>query len=292
VTAPTPVFVVTGASGGIGEAIATQLAATGAHVLLGARTTESGHAAAARIRSSVPAAEIGVVSGDLSAMVQVRSVAGQIRDRTDHLDGLILNAAEIRPHRELTGDGFETMFATNYLSGFLLTALLRPLLGASAPARVVTTSSAMHTRVKAVDLDALATGADFAHTPTYETTKLLAAVFAAELNRRTHRIGITATAADPGFVRTNLGRHTTGAFRLFLTLTRPFQATPHKAATTAVQLATTPQAATTAGGYYTKSRPGKTSPLAQDPDLAHQLWAQTSTLLTTAGIATPEELTF
>ncbi len=124
--------------------------------------------------------------------------------------------------------------------------------------------------------------------PTYETTKLLAAVFAAELNRRTHRVGITANAADPGFVRTNLGRHTSGAFRLFLTLTRQFQATPQKAATTAVYLATTSQAATIAGGYYTKSRPGKTSPLAQDPEFAHQLWAQSSTLLTTASIATPE----
>jgi len=197
----TPVFVVTGASSGIGEAIATQLAGTGARVLIGARTTGSGAAAASRIRSTVRDAEIDVVAGDLSEMMQVRSLAEQVRERTDRLDGLILNAAEIRPRRELTGDGLEAMFAANYLSGFLLTALLRPLLVASAPARVVTTTSAMHTRVKSVDLQGLATGADFEHTATYETTKLLAAVFAAELARRTHGIGITADAADPGFVR-------------------------------------------------------------------------------------------
>jgi len=136
----------------------------------------------------------------------------------------------------------------------------------------------MHTRVKSVDLQGLATGADFEHTATYETTKLLAAVFAAELARRTHGIGITANAADPGFVRTNLGRHATGAFRLFLTLTRPFQSPPSKAAAT--------------GGYYTKSRPGKPSPLARDPELGHQLWAQSTTLLTTATAATSDELTF
>ncbi len=245
----TPVYVVTGASSGIGEAIATQLAGTGARVLIGARTTESGAAAASRIRSTVPDAVIDVVAGDLSEMTQVRSLAEQVRERTDRLDGLILNAAEIRPRLELTGDGLEAMFAANYLSGFLLTALLRPLLAASAPARVVTTTSAMHTRVKSVDLQGLATGADFEHTATYETTKLLAAVFAAELARRAHGIGITANAADPGFVRTNLARHSTGAFRLFLTLTRPFQSPPSKAAATAVYLATAPQAETPTGGY-------------------------------------------
>jgi len=288
----TPVFVVTGATSGIGEAIATHLAGTGARVLMGVRTTASGDAAAARIRAHVPDAAITVVAGDLAEMMQVRSVAEQVRERTDRLDGLILNAAEIRPRRELTGDGLEAMFAANYLSGFLLTALLRPLLAASAPARVLTTSSALHTRVKSVDLTALATGADFEHTATYETTKLLAAVFAAELGRRTHGIGITANAADPGFVRTNLARHATGAFRVFLTLTRPFQSPPSKAANTAVYLATAPQAATVTGGYYTKSCPGKPSPLAQDPELGHQLWAQSIALLTATGAATPHELTF
>jgi len=150
----------------------------------------------------------------------------------------------------------------------------------------------MHTRVKSVDLKALATGADFEHTATYETTKLLAAVFAAELARRTNGIGITAAAADPGFVRTNLGRHATGSFRLFLTLTRPFQSPPRKAAATAICLATAPQTATATGGYYTKSRPGKPSPLARDPELGHQMWAQSITLLTATGAATSDELTF
>jgi len=150
----------------------------------------------------------------------------------------------------------------------------------------------MHTRVTSVDLTALATGADFAHTATYETTKLLAAVFAAELARHTHGLGITANAADPGFVRTNLGRHSSGAFRLFLTLTRPFQSPPQKAASTAIYLATASQAAAATGGYYTKSQPGKTSPLARDPELGHQLWAHSITLLTAADAATSNELTF
>lgn len=167
-------------------------------------------------------------------------------------------------------------------------ALLRPLLAAApTPARVITTSSAVHTRVKTVDLEALATGGDFAPTRTYEATKLLAALFAGELARRT---GIIAASANPGFVHTNLGRRATGALRVFLTVTRPFQTTPHQGATTAVYLATAPHTDIRNGGYYAKNRPRKPSALARDRDLACHLWARSIALL--ADAATPDELTF
>lgn len=285
-----PVFLVTGAGGGIGEAIAARLSGTGARVLIGARTIASAAAAAARIRAQGPTGELDVVDGDLAEMGQVRVVAEQVRACTHRLDGLILNAAQIRPRRELTSDGFETMFATNYLSGFLLTALLRPLLAvAPAPSRVITTSSAVHTRVKVVDLPALAIGGDFASTRTYEKTKLLAALFAGELARRT---GIIAASANPGFVHTNLGRHATGAVRVLLTVTRPFQTTPHQGAATAVYLATAPHTEIRNGGYYVKSRPGKASSLARDRDLARQLWTLSIALLADAHTATPGEFRF
>lgn len=283
-------FLVTGAGGGIGEAIATDLASTGTYVLIGARTVASGTATAARIRARYPAGELGVVDGDLAEMSQVRAVAAQVRAHTDHLDGLILNAAQIRPRRELTSDGFETMFATNYLAGFLLTALLRPMLAAApGPARVITTSSAVHTRVKTVDLPALASGSDFAPSRTYETTKLLAVLFAAEL---AHRTNLTAASANPGFVHTDLGRHATGALRVLLGLTRPFQITPRQGAATAVHLATIPHTEIRNGGYYTQSRPRKPSKLARNQDLADELWSRSVALLTNAQSATADELEF
>lgn len=291
-TGTRPVFLITGATGGIGEAIATRLASVGGRVLIGARSAPSGHAAAARIRGHADPYDcaVDVIVGDLSDMAQVRAMAEQVRERTDRLDGMVLNAGEIRHHRELTADGFETMFATNYLSGFLLTALLWPLLADSAPARVITTSSRMHSRVTSLNLPSLATGADFDRTRTYEATKLLAAAFAVELARRAGDTGVTVNAADPGFVRTNLGRHTTGAFRFFLTLTRPLQSSPWKAAGTACYLATAPQVADATGGYDTKSRPGKPNPLSRDPELGQQLWTQSITLLTAAKAMTPDEL--
>ncbi|MFC5827571.1 SDR family NAD(P)-dependent oxidoreductase [Nonomuraea insulae] len=285
-----PTYLVTGATSGVGHAIAAQLAARDARVLLGARSAHSGHTAAAAIKAQIPRADLKVMAADLSDMKQVRSLAEQVRRHATRLDGLILNAAEVRTRRELTPDGFEVNFATNYLSGFLLTQLLLPLLTNSAPARIVALSSSNHTHVKSLDLDALPTGSDFSHTQTYSTTKLLNVIFVSELARRLHGTSVTANAADPGFVRTNLGRHATGPFGLFLKVMRPFQTSPEKAARTPVHLATAPEVAATSGGYFANSRPAPPSPLSQDPAIARKLWDFSVALLGQGNLASGDEL--
>jgi NAD(P)-dependent dehydrogenase (short-subunit alcohol dehydrogenase family) len=116
-----PTFLVTGATSGLGEAIATQLGERGVRVLLGARTAERGEIAAERIRRRVPNGDLEVGAANLSLMQEVRSLAYEIIDRTPRLDGLILNAAEARSDLVLTAEGIETNFATNHLAGFLLT---------------------------------------------------------------------------------------------------------------------------------------------------------------------------
>ena len=141
-----PTFLVTGATSGVGEAIAAELAERRARVLVGARTAERGEAAAERIQSRVPEADLQVVAGDLSLMREVRSLAYQIMGSTQRLDGLILNAAEARSQLMLTDEGIETNFATNHLAGFLLTHLLLPQLRSSGPARVVAISSSVTLR--------------------------------------------------------------------------------------------------------------------------------------------------
>lgn len=286
-----PVYVVTGATSGLGEAVAARLAGTGARVFAGARTVESGMAAVTRLRAQVPDADLDVVAADLSEMAQVRTFAEHVQQATTRLDGLILNAAEARHGRHLTGEGFETNVATNYLSGFLLVHLLLPLLRASAPARVVTVSSSQHARVKHFDFPALVSVGARGHGGSYAASKLLTILFTVECARRLHGTGVTVNSADPGFVRSNLGRHATGAFRLLLAGTRPFQDTPEKAAATAVWLATAPEAAERSGGYYIRCRPGKTSQLARDNSTAQRLWEQSVDLLARGQLASIAELT-
>jgi len=256
---------------------------------MGARTTERGHSAADRIRNRVPAADLDVVTADLSLMREVRSLAYEIIDTAPRLDGLILNAAEARSDLVLTDEGIETNFATNHLAGFLLTHLLVSVLRSSAPARVVVISSSVHSQVKMVDLNSVVTGAPL--TPdSYRTSKLLNVLFVRELARRLQGSGITANAADPGFVRTNLGRYATAGRHMLLTLTRPMQVSPDRAAMTPIYLATSSEVAGATGGYYVDRHPREVSELAQNTKLARRLWALSAQALVSRRLATLNEM--
>lgn len=284
-----PTFLVTGATSGVGEAIAAELAERGARVLVGARTAERGEGATERIRSRVPEADLQVVAGDLSLMREVRSLAYEIMESTPRLAGLILNAAEARSQLTLTDEGIETNFATNHLAGFLLTHLLLPQLRSSTRARVVAISSSVHTQVRMVDLNSVVTGAPL--TPdSYRTSKLLNILFVRELARRVEGIGITANVADPGFVRTNLGRHAVGGHRMLRTLTRPMQSSPERAAATAVYLATSDEVTGVTGGYYANGHPLEVSGLATDERLARKLWSVSAQALVSRRLATLNEM--
>lgn len=271
---------VTGATSGIGEALTTMIAARGARVLAVARTAERGDAALTRIHRRVPGAQVEVLVADLSVLTQVADLAGQVIGRAGRLDVAILNAGVARPYRELTPEGFETDFATNHLSPFLLTQRLRDLLRASAPARIVTVSSSAHRHVKNIDLDDLATGRNFQHMHTYSATKLLTVLFTTELARQLAGSGVSVNVADPGFVRSGLGRDATGGFGLFLKMMRPFQRNPTRGAATPLYLATSPEVAGASGGYFANNRPAKTSPLAQDRATAQRVWDFSNELLT------------
>ncbi|MCU1444184.1 MAG: oxidoreductase, short chain dehydrogenase/reductase family [Cryobacterium sp.] len=282
-------YLVTGGTSGIGQATATELARAGHRVLIGGRSAEHAEKALATIRSRVPRAALETVIGDLAEMKQVRTVSENVFEKTDRIDGLILNAAVSRPRHELTSEGIEVNFATNYLAGFLLTNLLVPLLMSSGQGRVVSLSSAFHAHVKSLEVDALPSGRGIKPSKRYETTKLLNVLFVAEFARRFRETPLTANVADPGFVRTNLGRDTTGAFGLVLKLTRPMQDSPEKASETVVYLATSPEVATVSGGYFSGSAPTNRSPLSQDPRLASQLWDYSNSLLREMRVLEPGE---
>jgi NAD(P)-dependent dehydrogenase (short-subunit alcohol dehydrogenase family) len=83
------------------------------------------------------------LAADLSALAEVGRLAGAVRAAADRLVILINNAGiGTAGPRQTSAEGFELRFAVNYLAGFLLTSLLLPLVKKSAPARIVTVSSA------------------------------------------------------------------------------------------------------------------------------------------------------
>lgn len=261
---------VTGASGGIGKATALGLARLGASVVIVSRDRDRGDAAAEEIRRRVPGARLDVLTADLARLDDVRALASQVQGRYGRLDVLINNAGVIMFQRELTPEGFEMTFATNHLGPFLLTNLLCDLLRTSAPARVITVGSAVHKQVRSIPWSDLP--AAMLPGPAYQTSKLLNLLFTAELSRRLAGTGVTANCAHPGFVRTDLGRHVTGAFGLLIKATRPFQISAEAGAKTSIYLASSPEVAEVTGGYFAKCRPATPSALAGDREAAERLW--------------------
>ena len=138
------VCVVTGANSGIGKETALGLAQLGATVVLVCRSQERGAAALAEIKQRSGNDSVALLVADLSSQRQVRRVAAAYRQQFDRLDVLVNNAALARRKRAVTEDGVELTLAVNHLAPFLLTNLLLDRLKASAPARVVTVSSAAH----------------------------------------------------------------------------------------------------------------------------------------------------
>jgi NAD(P)-dependent dehydrogenase (short-subunit alcohol dehydrogenase family) len=188
--------IVTGASGGLGEVTARELARVGAHVILAVRNTEKGQTAAQQMTGDVEVRRL-----DLQDLSSVR----QFADGVDTVDVLINNAGIMATPYALTADGFESQIGTNHLGHFALTNLLLPKL----TDRVVTVSSVMH-RIGRVSLDDLNWKTRrYSAWPAYGQSKLANLLFTSELQRRLDTVGssMRALAAHPGFSNTNLQGH-------------------------------------------------------------------------------------
>ena len=117
---------VTGSNSGIGWHTALELARAGSEVILASRTEAKGRDAVDRIRRQLPQAKVRAEVLDLASLRSVQSFAARI-DREPKLDLLVNNAGVMSvPKRQVTEDGFELQFGTNFLGPFALTmALLR-----------------------------------------------------------------------------------------------------------------------------------------------------------------------
>jgi NAD(P)-dependent dehydrogenase (short-subunit alcohol dehydrogenase family) len=138
---------ITGATDGLGRALAAELAAAGATLLVHGRDEERGRATIAEIQASTGNEKLQWLGADLSSLEEVRALAHGVAGRFDRLDALVNNAGigtslPGEGARLESQDGYELRFAVNYLSGYLLTRMLLPLLERSQPARVVNVSSA------------------------------------------------------------------------------------------------------------------------------------------------------
>ena len=277
--------IVTGASSGIGVETARALASAGAKVTLAVRSLEVGRRVADNIIATTGNNDIRVAYLDLT---DLPSVAAFVSAWTGPLHLLINNAGIMATPETYTQQGWELQFATNHLGHFALTTGLHRALVAAHGARIVSLSSAGHTRSPVVFDDI-----HFRHRPydpflAYGQSKTANVLFAVEVSRRWAQDGITANAVMPGAVRTE------GVANLSLTAEQialaqatrasapeTFWKTPAQGAATSVLVATSPLLNGIGGLYFEDGQeagphvPGMMSGVATyalDPEQAMRLW--------------------
>src|SRR3984957_18480895 len=137
-------IVATGATSGIGEAAVLALSGLGARIVLVARDETRAKATIQKLEAKAPGLDHRMHLADLSSMAEARRVGAAIAASEPRIDVLINNAGALFSNRRVTPEGLELTFALNHMAYFVLTEALRETLLASAPARIVSTSSVAH----------------------------------------------------------------------------------------------------------------------------------------------------
>jgi NAD(P)-dependent dehydrogenase (short-subunit alcohol dehydrogenase family) len=197
---------ITGSTDGVGRMVAERLGASGWRILVHGRDRERGQQVVAQIEKTGGAAEF--LRADLSSLAEVRRLADAVQKTTKRLDLLINNAGigggGPQGTRQTSADGYELRFAVNYLSGFLLTHLLLPLLKKSAPARIVNVSSLGQ---QAIDFSDVMIARDYSGLRAYRQSKLAQILFTIDLAIEIAGDGVTVNALHPAtFMDTNMVR--------------------------------------------------------------------------------------
>src|SRR4051812_23844838 len=135
------VVLITGATDGLGRAVAMALAQRGATLLVHGRDRARTETAVTEVRAA-GSREARLYVADFARLAEIERMADAILVNEPQLDGLVNNAGIIQDRREESADGHELTFQVNYLAGFRLTHRLLPLLKRSAPARIVNIASA------------------------------------------------------------------------------------------------------------------------------------------------------
>ncbi len=192
-------ILITGATDGLGRALAAELADRGAEVLLHGRDDARGHAALADIQSVTGSDKLRWLCADLAALADVRGLAREVERSCERLDVLVNNAGigTTLPgdgRRMESEDGHELRFAVNYLAGYLLTHSLLPLLERSAPARVVNVSSAGQAPI---DFDDVMLEHRYDGVQAYCQSKLAQIMFTFDLAEQLDPAVVSATCLHP-----------------------------------------------------------------------------------------------
>jgi NAD(P)-dependent dehydrogenase (short-subunit alcohol dehydrogenase family) len=188
-------LLITGATDGLGKAFAFHAARQGHTLLLHGRNPQRGEQVLTAIRDQTGNTNLRYYNADFAELAQINAMAEQVLADQSRLDVLINNAGlGAEPERRESQDGIERIFQVDYLSTYMLTKLLLPLLVTSAPARIVNVASAGQAPI---DFDDPQLKQHYSGGRAYSQAKLAQISFTMELAPELQPQGVTINALHP-----------------------------------------------------------------------------------------------
>ena len=281
---------VTGANSGLGRAAAIELARRGGNMILACRP---GHTETCdEIRRLSGSGAVELIEVDLSDLRSVHRCCDDLHRRGIRLDIALMNAGVMSRRSRRTPQGYEVMFAVNFLASrvmidrWLQDGVIRPSRRADETPRIIFVASDSHRSAQPIDFDRFGAYTEHGMSESmrqYAGSKLILCTFATELSRRlnaSERVDVAVHALCPGGVATNIAKDGPALLKPIVnaTLRRLFQS-PEEAVGPVVYLCCAEEAGNTTGMYLHMMHRKRVSPDASDPDNGARLWKASEALV-------------
>ena len=258
-------ILITGATDGLGKALAVKFAAAGCTLLLHGRNKEKGDSVIKEIFEKTGNTRIRYYNADFASLSEVKKMCKGILNEHSHIDLLINNAAigggPLHPGpRELSSDGIELRFAVNYLAHFVLTNTLLPLLRDVRNAKIVLVSSIGQAPLNFQDLMMEKSYDSFT---AYCRSKLAQIIYGFQLAKLLKPDGVTVNSVHPAtLMPTNM------VFEFF----GRTGSTIDEGVDTLLYVCCASEIREITGAYFNQKKIAKANPQAYDISVQERLW--------------------
>lgn len=280
---------VTGASSGLGRAVAVELARRGGRMILACRPGRD--TICDEIRRESGSESVELVEVDLADLRSVHRCCDKLRDRVVHIDIALLNAGLMTPAARQSPQGYDTMLAVHFLANrvmidrWLADGVIDPSHAGDTP-RIVFVSSEAHRSSADLDIERLDAFTPYGMKDAmryYGLSKLALCTYATELSRRLNPgdgVEVAVHSLCPGGVATNIARDAPPMLKPIVNpvLRRLFRS-PAEAIDPVIYLCCAPEAGDTSGLYLHLMHRKQVSERASDPANGTKLWEASQVLV-------------
>lgn len=197
-------IVITGTTGGIGNATLHHFAQLGAKVITGVRNTARAEEQYNEIKKFYPDFELTILKVDLQSVESIKTFANKITKLSPNgIDALINNAGVYAQQKEILESGFEKHFFVNCIAPALLSKLLLPTLSKKQNSKIlfVSSISIFFTKINLEDINSLSVKNK---TKVYARSKKWLTFYARSLAKKLEDTNVNLSIVHPGITASSL----------------------------------------------------------------------------------------